>query len=79
MTYPDATRRSEDGDKWKINPPKVQEASSRGRSVCAREFLCLLFVKTWRVNFFVPAREEKILRAGTKKISRHFYRKHAPQ
>ncbi|KGN67595.1 hypothetical protein HR09_09705 [Porphyromonas gulae] len=36
-------------------------------------------LKTWRENFFVPAREVKNLRAGTKKISRHFFGKLRPQ
>ncbi|ERJ65806.1 hypothetical protein HMPREF1555_01300, partial [Porphyromonas gingivalis F0570] len=35
--------------------------------------------KTWRVNFSVLAREVKISRAATKKFSRRFSGKHAPQ
>ena len=35
--------------------------------------------KTWRVNFSVLAREQKNSRAATKKFSRRFSGKHAPQ
>nr|WP_304295835.1 DUF1661 domain-containing protein [Porphyromonas gulae] len=34
--------------------------------------------KTWREKFFVPVREEKKSRAGTKKISSHFSRFYEP-
>ncbi|MCE8183086.1 DUF1661 domain-containing protein [Porphyromonas gingivalis] len=43
------------------------------------EFSSLLSDKMWRVKFFVLAREVKNLRAITKKISRHFCRKHERQ
>nr|WP_196247336.1 DUF1661 domain-containing protein [Porphyromonas sp. COT-052 OH4946] len=40
----------------------------------ARDFLCVWHPKTWFAKIFVLAREVKILRAGTKKISRAFSR-----
>ncbi|KGL47308.1 hypothetical protein HQ49_08975 [Porphyromonas gulae] len=45
----------------------------------APKFPRLTLPKTWRENFLIVAREAKNLRAATKKLRFHFFRKHRPQ
>ena len=45
----------------------------------APKFPRLTLPKTWRENFLIVVREAKNLRAETKKLRFHFFRKHRPQ
>ncbi|ATS02966.1 hypothetical protein CLI77_03530 [Porphyromonas gingivalis] len=45
----------------------------------APKFPRLTLPKTWRENFLIVAREAKNLRATTKKLRFHFFRKLRPQ